>query len=128
MTISLLQMQFQRLLSCNCAVYAHYSLANAFDTLKDAGFEQEALIDFPIDETLSLREFEEELEERFNFSLELCNKDHKPFTNKSLRLFQLLSVCCASDQMQQEQRNKQLDSGLDLLLGLAGRQQPPMAC
>ena len=45
MTISLLQMQFQRLLSCNCAVYAHYSLANAFDTLKDAGFEEEALIE-----------------------------------------------------------------------------------
>ncbi|PUZ28956.1 hypothetical protein DCC81_05645 [Chitinophaga parva] len=126
MTISLLQMQFQRLLSCNCAVYAHYSLANGFDTLKDAGFEEEILVDYPIDETLSLREFEEELEERFHFSLELCNKDSKPFTNKSLRLFQLFSVCSLTDDS--EQRNQQLDSGLDKLLKMNNRQQPPLAC
>lgn len=89
MTISLLQMQIERLLSCNVAVYVRHSLANAFDTLKDAGFEEEALVEFPIDETLSLREFEEEMEERFNFSMELCSKDNKPFRNKSQHLFQL---------------------------------------
>ncbi|WP_147323450.1 hypothetical protein [Chitinophaga silvatica] len=89
MTISLLQMQIQRLLSCNVAVYVRHSLANAFDTLKDAGFEEEALVEYPIDETLSLREFEEEMEEKFNFSLELCSKDDKPFRNKSQHLFQI---------------------------------------
>ena len=91
MTISLLQMQFQRLLSCNIAVYMRNSPANAFDTLAEAGFEENILIEFPIDETLSLREFEEELEDRFNFTLELCNKDNKPFTNKSMHLFQLMT-------------------------------------
>jgi hypothetical protein len=92
MTVSLLQMQFQRLLSCNIAVYTHNSIANAFDTLQEAGFPEEMLIEYPIDETLSLREFEEELEDRFNFTLELCNKDNKPFTNKSLHLFQLITT------------------------------------
>lgn len=90
MTVSLLQMQFQRLLSCNIAVYMRNSPANAFDTLQEAGFLENILIEYPIDETLSLREFEEELEDRFNFTLELCNKDNKPFTNKSMHLFQLI--------------------------------------
>lgn len=89
MTVSLLQMQFQRLLNCNVIVYIHNSLANAFDTLKEAGLDDDNMIEYPIDETLSLREFEEELEEKFNFSLELCKVDTKPFMNKSLRLFQL---------------------------------------
>ncbi|GEP90463.1 hypothetical protein SAMN05660909_02798 [Chitinophaga terrae (ex Kim and Jung 2007)] len=93
MTISLLQMQIERLLSCNVAVYVRHSLANNFDTLRDAGFEEETLVEFPIDETLSLREFEEEMEERFNFSLELCSKDNKPFRNKSQHLFQLSATC-----------------------------------
>ena len=90
MTVSLLQMQFQRLLSCNIAVYMRNSPAHAFATLQEAGFPEEILIEFPIDETLSLREFEEELEDRFNFTLELCNHDNKPFTNKSMHLFQLI--------------------------------------
>ncbi|SCC32963.1 hypothetical protein GA0116948_10620 [Chitinophaga costaii] len=128
MTISLLQLQFQRLLRCNCAVYARYALANALDTLQDAGFEEEVLIDYPIDETLSLREFEEDLEERFHFSLELCNKDFKPFTNKSLRLFQLLSICAAYDAAQQEQCIQLLDAGLNKLLLANNRQQPPFSC
>lgn len=89
MTISLLQMQIQRLLHCNAAVYIRHSLANGFNTLREAGLEDDALIEYPIDETLSLREFEEDLEERFHFSLELCNMNLKPFMNKSLRLFQL---------------------------------------
>ncbi|MBV7531652.1 hypothetical protein [Chitinophaga sp. sic0106] len=111
MTISLLQMQMQRLLSCNVAVYMRHSLANAFDTLKEAGFDDENLVEFPIDETLSLREFEEEVEERFNFTLELCNKDNKPFTNKSQHLFQI-----SSSQPKKEEKNYQLDISLDMLM------------
>ncbi|WP_142684059.1 hypothetical protein [Chitinophaga polysaccharea] len=111
MTISLLQMQIQRLLFCNVAVYVRNSLANTFDTLKDAGFEEDVLVEFPIDETLSLREFEEEVEERFNFSLELCNKDNKPFMNKSQHLFQI--ACPASDW--KTERDYQLDISLDML-------------
>ncbi|WP_143197516.1 hypothetical protein [Chitinophaga niabensis] len=108
MTISLLQMQIQRLLHCNVAVYIHHSLANTFDTLKEAGLENEAMVEHPIDETLSLREFEEELEEKFNFSMELCNKDSKPFTNKSIRLFQITP--CSEGET-----GKQLDISLELL-------------
>ncbi len=108
MTISLLQMQIQRLLHCNVAVYIHHSLASKFDTLREAGLIEEAMVEYPIDETLSLREFEEELEEKFNFSLELCNKDSKPFTNKSLRLFQI-TPCQETDA------GKQLDISLELL-------------
>lgn len=120
MTISLLQMQMQRLLSCNVAVYIRHSLANAFDTLKEAGFEDESLVEYPIDETLSLREFEEDLEERFNFSLELCNKDNKPFTNKSQHLFQISSAM----QDKREERNYQLDISLDMLMN-NNRPAPP---
>nr|WP_295874011.1 hypothetical protein [uncultured Chitinophaga sp.] len=120
MTISLLQMQIQRLLSCNVAVYVRHSLANAFDTLKEAGFEDETLVEYPIDETLSLREFEEDLEERFNFSLELCNKDNKPFTNKSQHLFQISSAV----QDKREERNYQLDISLDMLMN-NNRPTPP---
>lgn len=118
MTISLLQMQIQRLLFCNVAVYVRNSLANTFDTLKEAGFEEEILVEFPIDETLSLREFEEEVEERFNFSLELCNKDNKPFMNKSQHLFQL-----ACNIEKKEERNYQLDISLDMLMN-NNRQSP----
>jgi len=119
MTISLLQMQFQRLLCCNVTVYVHNSLGNSFDTLREAGFPADTLIEYPIDETLSLREFEEELEEQFNFSLELCNKkDNKPFTNKSMHLFQLI----AADNAAREEGN-QLDITLDMLLN--NRQMPP---
>lgn len=114
MTVSLLQMQFQRLLSCNIAVYARNSPANAFDTLQEAGFPEEILIEFPIDETLSLREFEEELEDKFNFTLELCNKDNKPFTNKSLHLFQLIAAL--NDSRSCSEYNAQLDITLDRLL------------
>lgn len=89
MTISLLQMQIQRLLHCNAAVYIRHTLANGFNTLREAGLEADDMVEFPIDETLSLREFEEELEEKFHFSLELCNMNLKPYMNKSLRLFQL---------------------------------------
>ncbi len=108
MTISLLQMQIQRLLHCNATVYIHHSLAGAFHTLRDAGLEENVMIEHPIDETLSLREFEEELEEKFNFSLELCNKDSKPFTNKSLRLFQITPCSDSADA-------RQLDISLELL-------------
>lgn len=117
MTISLLQMQIQRLLYCNVTVYVHNSLANAFDTLKEAGFPEEIMIEYPIDETLSLREFEEELEEKFNFSLELCNKDNKPFTNKGLHLFQLIAA--AQDTNGRE--DTPIDIYLDMLLN--NRQQ-----
>jgi hypothetical protein len=117
MTISLLQMQFQRLLYCNVTVYVHNSLANSFDTLKEAGFPEDILIEYPIDETLSLREFEEELEEKFNFSLELCNKDNKPFTNKGLHLFQLI----ASSQDANRREDNPIDISLDMLLN--NRQQ-----
>lgn len=120
MTISLLQMQIQRLLSCNVAVYVRSSLANAYDTLKEAGFEDDTLVEFPIDETLSLREFEEEMEERFNFCLELCNKDNKPFMNKSQHLFQISSA----PQERKEERNFQLDISLDILLN-KNRPAPP---
>ncbi|MCW3462918.1 hypothetical protein [Chitinophaga nivalis] len=119
MTISLLQMQVQRLLFCNVAVYVRNSLANTFDTLKEAGFEEDTLVEFPIDETMSLREFEEEVEERFNFTLELCNKDHKPFMNKSQHLFQLAGM----RPVRNEDRNPQLDISLDMLIN--NRQLPP---
>jgi len=125
MTISLLQMQFQRLLSCNIAVYMRNSLANSFDTLQEAGFPEEMLIEFPIDETLSLREFEEELEDRFNFTIELCNKDNKPFTNKGLHLFQLIAA--VSDRYQTgSEYYSQLDITLERLLN--NRQGPQPFC
>lgn len=126
MTISLLQMQFQRLLSCNIAVYnMRNSIANAFDTLQEAGFPEEILIEFPIDETLSLREFEEELEDRFNFTLELCNKDNKPFTNKGLHLFQLIAA--VSDHYKNgSEYNAQFDLTLERLLN--NRQGPQPSC
>jgi hypothetical protein len=125
MTISLLQMQFQRLLSCNIAVYnMRNSIANAFDTLQEAGFPEDILIEFPIDETLSLREFEEELEDKFNFTLELCNKDNKPFTNKGLHLFQLIAA--VSDYKHGSEYHTQLDLTLERLLN--NRQGPQPSC
>ncbi|WP_346317441.1 hypothetical protein [Chitinophaga sp. YIM B06452] len=111
MTISLLQMQIQRLLHCNAAVYIHHSLANAFDTLREAGLEEDVMVEHPIDETLSLREFEEELEEKFHFTLELCNQDSKPFMNKSLRLFQI-TPCSGNGA----------DRALDISIEQLGRQ------
>ena len=110
MTISLLQMQIQRLLLCNVAVYIRHSLANTFDTLKEAGVEEDALVECPIDETMSLREFEAEVEDRFNFTLELCNKDNKPFMNKSQHLFQ---IACIGDK--KESHNYTLDISPDML-------------
>ncbi|WP_111598450.1 hypothetical protein [Chitinophaga skermanii] len=112
MTISLLQMQFQRLLHCNVAVYARYSLANSHDTLKEVGLLELELIEHPIDETLSVREFEEELEEKYNCTLELCDKNWKPFTNKSLRLFQLLAV----NNTREEDYNRSLEFPYDLFM------------
>lgn len=126
MTISLLQMQFQRLLSCNIAVYMRNSPANAFNTLQDAGFPEDMLIEFPIDETLSLREFEEELEDRFNFTLELCNKDNKPFTNKSMHLFQINTV--SDNEKPAQEYNRQLDITLDILLNGNRRGPQPFSC
>jgi hypothetical protein len=127
MTVSLLQMQFQRLLSCNIAVYMRNSPASAFDTLQEAGFPEEILIEFPIDETLSLREFEEELEDKFNFTLELCNKDYKPFTNKSMHLFQLIAILANSMQPNSEY-NAQLDITIDKLLNNNRQGPQQIAC
>jgi hypothetical protein len=122
MTISLLQMQFQRLLSCNVTVYVRNRPANAFDTLKEVGFAGDALIEYPIDETLSLREFEAELEDQFNFSLELCSKkDNKPFMNKSLHLYQVSAM--AHESGSREEISKPLDITLEMLLN--NRQAPP---
>jgi hypothetical protein len=121
MTISLLQLQFQRLLCCNVTVYVHNSLGNSFDTLKEAGFPADMLVEYPIDETLSLREFEEDLEEKFNFSLELCSKkDNKPFTNKSQHLFQIIAADGGNNR---EEGYASLDISLDMLLN--NRQTPP---
>ena len=125
MTISLLQMQFQRLLSCNIAVYMRNSPANSFDTLQEAGFPEDILIEFPIDETLSLREFEEEVEDRFNFTLELCNKDNKPFTNKSMHLFQIIAI---SDNGKPVQEYTQLDLTLERLLNGNRPGSQPFSC
>lgn len=127
MTVSLLQMQFQRLLSCNIAVYLRNSPANAFDTLGEAGFPEEMLIEFPIDETLSLREFEEELEDKFNFTLELCNKDNKPFTNKSMHLFQLIASL-SDGRKHNNEYNAQLDITLDRLLNNNHQGPQQIAC
>jgi hypothetical protein len=127
MTVSLLQMQFQRLLSCNIAVYMRNSPANAFDTLGEAGFPEEMLIEFPIDETLSLREFEEELEDKFNFTLELCNKDNKPFTNKSMHLFQLIASL-SDGRKQNNEYNAQLDITLERLLNNNRQGPQQIAC
>ncbi|MVT06640.1 hypothetical protein [Chitinophaga tropicalis] len=125
MTVSLLQMQFQRLLSCNIAVYMRNSPANSFDTLQEAGFPEDMLIEFPIDETLSLREFEEEVEDRFNFTLELCNKDNKPFTNKSMHLFQIIAI---SDNGKPVQEYTQLDLTLERLLNGNRPGPQPFSC
>lgn len=125
MTVSLLQMQFQRLLSCNIAVYMRNSPANSFDTLQEAGFPEDMLIEFPIDETLSLREFEEEVEDRFNFTLELCNKDNKPFTNKSMHLFQIIAI---SDNGKPVQEYTQLDLTLERLLNGNRSGPQPFSC
>ncbi|MCF6401371.1 hypothetical protein L3C95_00710 [Chitinophaga filiformis] len=127
MTVSLLQMQFQRLLSCNIAVYMRNSPANAFDTLGEAGFPEEVLIEFPIDETLSLREFEEELEDKFNFTLELCNKDNKPFTNKSMHLFQLIASL-SDGRKHNNEYNAQLDITLERLLNNNRQGPQQIAC
>lgn len=124
MTISLLQMQFQRLLCCNVMVYVHNRPANAFDTLKEVGFAGDSLIEYPIDETLSLREFEAELEDLFNFSLELCSKkDNKPFMNKSLHLYQVTAMAVAQENGAREEISKPLEITLEMLLN--NRQAPP---
>lgn len=124
MTISLLQMQFQRLLCCNVMVYVHNRPANAFDTLKEVGFTGDGLIEYPIDETLSLREFEAELEDHYDFSLELCSKkDNKPFMNKSLHLYQVTAMAVAQENGAREEANKPLEITLEMLL--ANRQAPP---
>jgi hypothetical protein len=120
-------MQFQRLLACNIAVYMRNSPANAFDTLQEAGFLEQMLIEFPIDETLSLREFEEELEDKFNFTLELCNKDNKPFTNKSMHLFQLISTLNDSMKFNSEY-SAQLDITLERLLNNNHQGPQQIAC
>ncbi|WP_157760683.1 hypothetical protein [Chitinophaga caeni] len=114
MTVALLQMQFQRLLHCNVVVYARHSSADEQDVLRDVGFIEAALVEHPIDETLSLREFEEVLEDQFNISMEICNNDWKPFTNKSLRLFQLPAMLKNTSQ----NNNNPLDLGFDFLARL----------
>lgn len=127
MTVSLLQMQFQQLLSCNIAVYMRNAPASAFDTLAEAGLTNEMLIEFPIDETLSLREFEEELEDKFNFTLELCNKDNKPFTNKSMHLFQLIAALSDGGRYNTAY-NTQLDITLERLLNNGAQGPQQIAC
>ncbi|HJT74987.1 MAG TPA: hypothetical protein VJ720_13230 [Chitinophaga sp.] len=101
------------------------SPANSFDTLQEAGFPEDMLIEFPIDETLSLREFEEEVEDRFNFTLELCNKDNKPFTNKSMHLFQIIAI---SDNGKPVQEYTQLDLTLERLLNGNRPGPQPFSC
>jgi len=125
MTISLLQMQFQRQLCCNVMVYVKNRPANAFDTLKEVGFTGDGLVEYPIDETLSLREFEAELEDHFNFSMELCGKkDNKPFMNKSLHLYQVTAMGVAHENGAREEVNKPLEITLEMLLNNS-RQAPP---
>ncbi|WP_298736201.1 hypothetical protein [uncultured Chitinophaga sp.] len=124
MTISLLQMQFQRLLCCNVMVYVKNKPASAFDTLRETGFAGDGLIAYPIDETLSLREFEAELEDHFNVSLELCGKrDNKPFMNKSLHLYQVSAMGAAYEHSTREEGSTPLEITLEMLLN--SRQTPP---
>jgi hypothetical protein len=90
MTISLLQLQFQKLLDSSVIVYINHHPAAGFDTLRDAGYPvADEVREYPVDETLNVREFEEIMEEHFNLVLELSTVEHKPIGNKSLRLYQL---------------------------------------
>ncbi|GAA4301900.1 hypothetical protein GCM10023143_03990 [Compostibacter hankyongensis] len=85
----MLQMQVRQLLHCNVVVYHTSQLAYAWETLRDTGFEGDEMTEYPIDETMSVREFEMMIEDRFNISLELSNQRESPFSNKSLKLYQL---------------------------------------
>lgn len=91
MTVSLLQLQLQQQFHCSAVVYIAGRLAGPFDTLLEAGFQENGLVEFSIDQTMSLREFEEELEDKYNLTLELTDTNDKPIIHKGLRLFQLLS-------------------------------------
>lgn len=120
MSVTLFQMQLQKLLHCSALVYAAGHLADNEETLKDVGFVPKDLIEYPIDITLNLREFEDELEDLFNISIELSNNAFKPFTNKYVRLYQVVEANKIEDRSlenveyilnnwQQQYRNRHLD-------------------
>ncbi|HVB03676.1 MAG TPA: hypothetical protein VNE41_08140 [Chitinophagaceae bacterium] len=89
MTMSLIRLQFRKLLHCDVTIYILHSPAAAFQTLQEAGFPGDVLQEYPIDETLTLREFEGELAEKFHLQIELSGEGQKPFSSKSIRLYQL---------------------------------------
>ncbi len=89
MTMSLLRVQFGKLLHCNVTVYLQNQHVAAFQTLREAGLRGEELLEFYIDETLTLREFEGAIQEGFNLDIELTDDQGRPFSSKSLQLYQV---------------------------------------
>ena len=90
MTLSLLRVQVGKLLHCNVTVYIQNQQAAAFHTLRETGMRGEGLLEFYIDETLTLREFEGALQERFNLDVELTDSQNRPYSSKALRLYQIV--------------------------------------
>jgi hypothetical protein len=89
-TVSSFNSQLQQLLGCGAIVYSRVNdELKPFDTLGEAGFNIPGSMEYTIDETGHIRQFEQDFLSRFNISLELCNMERKPLTNKSLRLFQV---------------------------------------
>ncbi|MHB1921519.1 MAG: hypothetical protein ACYCOO_04715 [Chitinophagaceae bacterium] len=96
MTISLLQFQINRVLHCASTFYIEQQLANGWDTLEEAGWSNPGMVEYPVDESVSIREFEEEMAEKFHLSLELSWTPGRPFNNKSIKLFQIFLLGCGS--------------------------------
>lgn len=93
LTVLSLNIQLEQLIGCRAIIYSKQNdeLA-AFNTLLEAGFYFPDAIDYPIDETEHIRQFESDFLSQFNITLELCNAEMKPLINKTLRIFQLKSV------------------------------------
>lgn len=89
MTVSLVQLQILKILQCGARIYRDRRPAQAFETLRDTGFVPGGLEEYPLDETLSIREFESELADKFHLELELLGRDHRACFQKHLKLYQL---------------------------------------
>lgn len=89
MAISLLKRQFENVFHCSVVVYCEKRCAKDSDILQEAGFCDADFVEFPVDETQTIREFERFMEDQFNLSLELCSPSDKPIANKYLKLYQL---------------------------------------
>lgn len=90
LTVSSLNIQLEQLIGCKAIIYSKLNdELKPFNTLGEAGFSMPYTIEYNIDETEHVRQFESDFLSQFNITMELCNAEMKPLTNKILRIFQL---------------------------------------